>query len=84
MAASEGVDLFRRSSYCDTGSCVEVAFTKSTYSADTANCVEVGQCHCTGTEVLVRDSKDPKGPVLSFNRDAWAMFLAGVKDGEFD
>jgi hypothetical protein len=34
--------------------------------------------------VLVRDSKDPTGSVLSFNGDEWDAFVAGVKGGEFD
>lgn len=33
--------------------------------------------------VLVRDSKDRTGPVLSFTRAEWTAFLAGVTDGEF-
>ena len=33
---------------------------------------------------LVRDSKDPAGPVLSFTAPEWAAFLAGVRSGEFD
>ncbi|MEV6149784.1 DUF397 domain-containing protein [Nonomuraea sp. NPDC052129] len=33
---------------------------------------------------LMRDSKDPDGPVLSFTPDEWRAFTAGVKDGEFD
>jgi hypothetical protein len=32
----------------------------------------------------VRDSKDPAGPVLAFDRDAWRAFLAGVHTGQFD
>jgi hypothetical protein len=34
--------------------------------------------------VLVRDSKDRSGPVLAFNRQEWAEFLAGVRLGKFD
>jgi hypothetical protein len=34
--------------------------------------------------VLVRDSKDPSGPVLSFTHSEWRAFVAGVKDGEAD
>ncbi|MDG4799256.1 DUF397 domain-containing protein [Micromonospora sp. WMMD980] len=28
--------------------------------------------------VAVRDSKDPAGPVLAFNPDAWRAFVTGV------
>lgn len=41
------------------------------------SCLEI-----TGTAdlgVLVRDSKDPDGPVLSFSADAWAEFLSWMK-----
>jgi hypothetical protein len=37
-----------------------------------------------GDTALVRDSKMPDGPVLSFDADEWQSFLAGVKDSEFD
>jgi Domain of unknown function (DUF397) len=34
--------------------------------------------------VQVRDSKDPSGAVLTFNRREWDAFLLGVRNGEFD
>jgi len=37
-----------------------------------------------GTEVLVRDSKNPDGPVLEFTAAEWDAFLAGLRNGEFD
>jgi hypothetical protein len=46
-----------------------------------ANCVEINVD--TG-EVLVRDSKDPEGPVLRFTTDEWAAFVEGVTAGQFD
>jgi hypothetical protein len=60
----------------------ETKFRKSSHSgAVNNNCVEVG---FVTTEVLMRDSKDPNGPVLHFTPDEWRAFIAGVKDGEFD
>jgi hypothetical protein len=35
-------------------------------------------------QVLVRDSKDPGGPVLQFTLDEWRVFADGMKAGEFD
>jgi hypothetical protein len=72
--------VWRRSSRCSDGSCVEVGWRKSTYS--TVNgCVEVrGQ----DGHVHVRDSKDREGPVLTFTRQEWLAFLAGVRNDEFD
>jgi Domain of unknown function (DUF397) len=59
-----------------------VAFQKSSHSgASNPACVEVG---FVTAEVLLRDSKDPDGPVLHFTPDEWNAFLAGVRDGEFD
>ena len=46
----------------------------------TSNCVEVALC---GSSVLVRDSKDPSGPVLAFSSEEWEAFLAGARRGEF-
>lgn len=75
-------DRFQSASQCEAGTCVEVAFVKSTRSGNNGACVEVGACTC-GT-VKVRDSKDPTGPVLEFNQAEWAAFLGGVRGGEFD
>jgi len=34
--------------------------------------------------ILIRDSKDRNGPVLTFDRAVFAAFIGGVTDGEFD
>jgi hypothetical protein len=34
--------------------------------------------------ILVRDSKDRGGPVLTFDRAVFAAFIDGVTRGEFD
>jgi hypothetical protein len=54
---------------------------KSTRSGSNGQCTEVKD---TGADVLVRDSKNPTGAVLSFNREEWGAFLDGVRTGEFD
>lgn len=91
-------DDFRAASGCESGSCVEVAYSRSSHSVDNGTCVEVGfvkssrsgtngacvevgKCDCG---IKVRDSKDPAGPVLTFNHAEWAAFVGGVRDGEFD
>lgn len=43
-------------------------------------CVEVK----LGDTVTIRDSKDPAGKTLTFNKDEWVAFIGGVKQGEFD
>ncbi|MBL7260993.1 DUF397 domain-containing protein [Paractinoplanes lichenicola] len=44
-------------------------------------CVEVAAEK--GGIVLIRDSKDPEGPALSFSEAEWLAFVAGVKAGDF-
>jgi len=57
------------------------AWRKSSYSCDSAACVEVALSFET---VGVRDSKDVTGPTLSFSADAWRTFIAGVQAGDCD
>lgn len=45
------------------------------------NCVEVA---LVDGSVLLRDSKNPQGPVLVFTQDEWAAFVGSAKDNEFD
>ncbi|MET0426370.1 MAG: DUF397 domain-containing protein [Actinoplanes sp.] len=44
-------------------------------------CVEVAPQRDT---ILVRDSKDPDGAMLTFDRAVFAAFIDGVTSGEFD
>lgn len=56
-----------------TSACVEVAWRRSSRSANgTGNCVEVARSGA----MLVRDSKNPAGPVLRFPTTGWHAFLA--------
>jgi len=55
-------------------------FRKSSLSEAVGNCVEVAIIQT----VLVRDSKDPEGPILRFTFDEWTAFVAGVRGGEFN
>ncbi|QIY56220.1 DUF397 domain-containing protein [Streptomyces sp. RPA4-5] len=64
-----------KSSYStgDGPDCVEVAWRKSSYSTDEgAQCVEVAAAPDT---ILIRDSKNPHGPRLTFTPTTWADFL---------
>jgi len=48
------------------------------------------KCCCVAVKVFpdgsvkLRDTKNPGGPALEFNKDEWAAFIGGVKLGEFD
>jgi hypothetical protein len=57
------------------------AWRTSSRSGATGSCVQV--CAADGA-VLMRHSKDPDGPVLTFTPLAWADFVAGVAVGDFD
>lgn len=49
---------------------------KSSYSSNGGgNCVEVGNDRA----VLVRDTSDRQGPMLTFTVDAWQGFINGLK-----
>ncbi|MEE1823813.1 DUF397 domain-containing protein [Streptomyces sp. BE20] len=53
----------------------------SSYSDNGGQCVEVSASF-PGT-VPVRDSKDPQGPALVFEADAFAAFVDAVRSSEF-
>jgi len=59
----------------------ETVWRKSLASGTGGDCVEVA---FTGESVLLRNSREPQGPLLSFSHSEWIAFLAGVRDGEFD
>ncbi|MEU8194998.1 DUF397 domain-containing protein [Microbispora amethystogenes] len=71
-----------------------VTWRKSRRSGNGSNCVEIAVADAAeaGTEhkadarrlFLVRDSKNPDGPILAFTPSEWDAFVGGVKDGEFD
>ncbi|WP_430781091.1 DUF397 domain-containing protein [Actinoplanes sp. G11-F43] len=46
----------------------------------TGTCVEVAR---VAEQVLIRDSKVPGSAILSFSREEWDAFVAGVKAGDF-
>jgi hypothetical protein len=54
---------------------------KSTRSTGNGNCVEVAEL---SSRIAVRDSKDPRGPVLQFGPESWREFIASVRMGMFD
>ena len=56
------------------------AWRKSTYSAGNgSDCVEVSG---SGPAVLVRDTRNRSGEMLSFGLAEWRRFTVGIKDAE--
>jgi hypothetical protein len=55
----------------------ELGWRKSSKSS-TGNCVEIAD---DGERVLMRDSKDPSGAVLAFDREVFRAFVAELKRG---
>ncbi|MGO8891278.1 MAG: DUF397 domain-containing protein [Streptosporangiaceae bacterium] len=48
---------------------------------DSGACVEIGTL---GESILIRSSADPDGMRVTLSRAQWRVFVAGVKDGDFD
>jgi hypothetical protein len=57
----------------------EAGWRKSTFSGNDA-CLEV---KFESDRVLVRDSKDLRGPALAFPLERWQMFVQGIAQGDF-
>ncbi|MEU0544488.1 DUF397 domain-containing protein [Nocardia sp. NPDC005978] len=55
---------------------------KSSYSRPNGECVEAA--HLAEGMVGVRDSKNPAGPALVFDGNAWDAFVSELKAGTFD
>lgn len=45
------------------------------------NCVTVAANDST---IVIGNSKDPNGPVLSYSHDEWRAFVDGIRQGDFD
>jgi hypothetical protein len=59
-----------------------LAWRKAAASAGNGSCVQVALT--ADGSIVVRDSKDPMGPILSYTPAEWCAFLDGAKGGEFD
>lgn len=57
------------------------AWFKASKSNGSNTCVEVAHLE---SWTVVRDSKNPGGPVHCYTPREWARFLDGVRAGEFD
>ncbi|MER6915109.1 DUF397 domain-containing protein [Streptomyces sp. NPDC000594] len=58
------------------------AWTKSSHSNATGNCVELAKL--PDGSIALRNSRDPQGPALIYTPDEIAAFVAGARSGDFD
>lgn len=79
MTAREpDVIVWRKSSFsAGNGACVEVGWRTSTFSAGSGNCVEVA---VSPDRFLVRDSKNPAGPLLALPAPRWRAFVRALPE----
>jgi hypothetical protein len=45
------------------------------------NCIRVAP---SADMIVIGDSKNPDGPLLSYSRAEWAAFVEGIRQGDFD
>ena len=57
------------------------SWVKASSSYGSGNCVEVAS---VSNGVLLRDSKDPSGPWLSYTGAEFRAFITAARHGEFD
>ncbi len=64
----------------------QLAWRTSSYSGNNGGqCVEAAfRIDVTTPDWLLRDSKDPYGPVLTFSPAEWGSFIANVKADQLD
>ena len=55
---------------------IDQRWRKASYSDNGGECVEVGN---DPARILVRDTQDRTGPMLSVSPDAWRRFTSAVK-----
>ncbi len=59
-----------------------LAWRKARRSMDNGHCVEVAEA--ADGMIVIRNSKNPRSPVVRYTADEWNAFLVRAKNGEFD
>jgi hypothetical protein len=49
------------------------------FTCESSACIEVARLD---TEILIRDSEDPDGPLLRFSQREWEAFVAGIRTSD--
>lgn len=65
----------------DLNSSKPIKWQKARRSLGSGACVELASLD---DKIVMRDSKDPDGPILSFTHAEIDAFLDGARNGEFD
>jgi hypothetical protein len=60
-----------------------LAWLKAQRSTGNGQCVEIAST-TDGNRIVIRDSKDPDGPILVYTPIEFSAFLDGARNGEFD
>lgn len=63
------------------GALSRLNWRKATYSIANGDCAEVAS---DAGIVIVRDTKDPSGQILSYPSDSWRSFVSKAQMGTFD
>jgi len=58
-----------------------LAWLKAQASSHNGACVEIASI---ADKIVMRDSKDPDGPILVYTPAEFKAFLGGAQNGEFD
>jgi hypothetical protein len=58
----------------------DTGWRKASWSIANGQCVEVA---CAPAAIVVRDSVNPSGPVVSYPASVWRSFLVSTKTGTF-
>jgi hypothetical protein len=71
---------WRKSTKCGSApDCAEVRWRRA--SCDSSSCAEVA---VTDGVIEIRNSNAPDAGTARFTQVEWALFIAGVKEGDFD
>lgn len=59
----------------------QLRWRKAKRSKANGACVEVAPA---AGAIVIRDSKDPQGPVLNYSPESWRSFIGEIRIGHFD
>jgi predicted secreted Zn-dependent protease len=54
---------------------------RTSLTCNGGECVKVA---ASGEVILIADSKQHEGPILSYSHTEWQEFVSGIKNGDFD